>query len=1531
MNNFKKNTRHQRILAGRRPLALAIAATLLLGSSLPDDAAAAVSTWTGGASQDWRTASNWTQPPTIDSSVLIDAVIPNPAHISGSTEELFYLTVGGAGHGTLRVDGGGRLHVSAGMLGDGPFAPTKGMVIGDSAGSVGDVTVSGAGSVLTVENHTHVGYDGTGTLSVLNGGTANLGLNNAGIETLVGFGFYAFGANADRTGSGTINVDGAGSTLNYAGGMNVLNGALNVTGGGQLNSVYRAVDGAPFWIDTLGLGLPASDAGFPGLSGAGVATVSGVGSAWNSLNGLSIGQGGEGSLRVLDGGSASFLASLNVGDAGVLLNPDGSRAGLYLAGAGTLLVSGQGSTLALAAASSADPGTLTVGAGGAGAVSVSEGGEVSVAGLLNVGQKTDGALDIASGGTLTVGGRDGNGMGAVLGRDVGVQGKLTVTGGGSTLTVDAGMQVGNAGIGAFSVLDGAIARVGLSTANSELLVGMGHFGFPEGVANGTGTVTVDGAGSTLNYAGGFNLNDGSLAITHGGQLLSQRRDVDTTPVWLDIVGFGSPAYPDWDHPQLSGTGDVTVSGAGSQWISVNGLAVGLGGTGTLSILEGGKASFVDRIDLGANGYLTDLNGQVVGTQAGTASVRVSGAGSRLSVAAAATGTGLGRLRVGDVGAASLLVEQQAEVSVAGTLLVGGKSQGQVTIASGAVLAVDGSDSSGIGMTLGRDAGARGDMTVTGSGSTLTVDAGAQIGGAGTGSLSVLGGATASIGLQTPFSEITLGVDGAYSAPAPAYTVNVDGAGSALRYAGGLNVLNGTVMVDHGGQLVTELRDGDGPVAGGSIWSDLIGYRSVQSASPWAGGASVYIQGDGSAWTSQNSLLMGHNNSGLLSVLDGGTATFAGVVNLGVDTSLTDGVSSPAPGMATLIVGGQNSRLSIVPVADPGAYGTGKLIVGSTGYAKVNVYNGGQLLAPGGVDLGSRGELLIGSPGPNDLPGDIHTPVVNFMAPTATLRFDHASTDYAFDARLAGAGLVDVIGGFTRLTADSHAFSGATHIGDTATLSVDGSLGGTITVDEFGRLQGTGTIGSADVSGTLAPGNSPGTLHLTGDLVMRSTSVYEAQIDTASGVSDSVVVAGNVTIQPGSTLKVENIGGGVLKPGDSLNLVQATGSVAGEFALVDDPTSPFLGYGVTYSNGGIMVDVARSSLSFASIGTTPAETAAGRALDSLPEDSALTSLVYGQLDSEAKAAAAIRQMPGYFAADTRRVMLNDSRLTRDTVLARLQRASDSSEASAAWVQGTGAWSSTDASATTAGAKSHATGMMLGADVGLDDVTRFGVAAGFGQTSYRMAGQNASAHIKSSHLAVYARSGMGAMALSYGAAYSWNKIGSNRSFDVGSARQQLNGDHHARTGQVFADLGYRLGSNASRYLEPFVSAAYAKLGDDGWKETGAPTALATGGANESATFATLGLRWSAATAAARVFGTLGWRRVLGSDHVVATQSFVAGGDAFEVQSLPMLGNAAVVELGMDFALGKHAHLSTSYTGLLGSGSRDNGGRVLVTFDF
>jgi fibronectin-binding autotransporter adhesin len=79
------------------------------------------------------------------------------------------------------------------------------------------------------------------------------------------------------------------------------------------------------------------------------------------------------------------------------------------------------------------------------------------------------------------------------------------------------------------------------------------------------------------------------------------------------------------------------------------------------------------------------------------------------------------------------------------------------------------------------------------------------------------------------------------------------------------------------------------------------------------------------------------------------------------------------------------------------------------------------------------------------------------------------------------------------------------------LHVTGSLAATTTtVAQTGTLGGSGTIaGAVTCNGTLAPGNSAGTLTLTNGLALSSTSVLAYELGT---ISDRVNVTGNLTLE-----------------------------------------------------------------------------------------------------------------------------------------------------------------------------------------------------------------------------------------------------------------------------------------------------------------------------------------------------------------------------------------------------------------------------------
>ena len=92
---------------------------------------------------------------------------------------------------------------------------------------------------------------------------------------------------------------------------------------------------------------------------------------------------------------------------------------------------------------------------------------------------------------------------------------------------------------------------------------------------------------------------------------------------------------------------------------------------------------------------------------------------------------------------------------------------------------------------------------------------------------------------------------------------------------------------------------------------------------------------------------------------------------------------------------------------------------------------------------------------------------------------------------------------------THGYTGATTLSD-GTLKMNGTATSTtITIASAGTLGGSGTTGDIVNNGTLAPGNSIGTLNVTGDVTLNSGSTLEVEV-TGDGSSDKIIVSGTVT-------------------------------------------------------------------------------------------------------------------------------------------------------------------------------------------------------------------------------------------------------------------------------------------------------------------------------------------------------------------------------------------------------------------------------------
>ncbi len=136
-------------------------------------------------------------------------------------------------------------------------------------------------------------------------------------------------------------------------------------------------------------------------------------------------------------------------------------------------------------------------------------------------------------------------------------------------------------------------------------------------------------------------------------------------------------------------------------------------------------------------------------------------------------------------------------------------------------------------------------------------------------------------------------------------------------------------------------------------------------------------------------------------------------------------------------------------------------------------------------------------------------------------------------------------------------NGTLHLGDAAN-NIRGVIN-TPNASIYGELNGTGTINGPTTvysGGTIAPGNSPGTLTF-GSLNLLSGSIIDMEI-VKSGVAgvdfDQIITTGTFTVEKGTTLNIlkytADINARELNMGESVKIFNFTpGSISGNFASV----------------------------------------------------------------------------------------------------------------------------------------------------------------------------------------------------------------------------------------------------------------------------------------------------------------------------------------------------------------------------------------------
>ena len=190
------------------------------------------------------------------------------------------------------------------------------------------------------------------------------------------------------------------------------------------------------------------------------------------------------------------------------------------------------------------------------------------------------------------------------------------------------------------------------------------------------------------------------------------------------------------------------------------------------------------------------------------------------------------------------------------------------------------------------------------------------------------------------------------------------------------------------------------------------------------------------------------------------------------------------------------------------------LTGSNTYTGATTVNGGSLSLGPGSTLPMAGALTVNGGrfdlnGNTQLLGSLNGSGGEVNLGNGLLVLNSAQSN-TLGSSLRGNGTFTVQGGGSlNLTGNSSSFSGFTVVSN-ASLNVGGTLGGSIFVLPGSTLSGTGSVGNLFNSGLLAPGNSAGTMTVTGNFSQAASGTYTTEV-MGSGQSDRINVGGTATL------------------------------------------------------------------------------------------------------------------------------------------------------------------------------------------------------------------------------------------------------------------------------------------------------------------------------------------------------------------------------------------------------------------------------------
>ncbi len=524
-------------------------------------------------------------------------------------------------------------------------------------------------------------------------------------------------------------------------------------------------------------------------------------------------------------------------------------------------------------------------------------------------------------------------------------------------------------------------------------------------------------------------------------------------------------------------------------------------------------------------------------------------------------------------------------------------------------------------------------------------------------------------------------------------------------------------------------------------------------------------------------------------------------------------------------------------------GTGsltKLGSGAVFLSGANTYTGGTTV--------TAGELGVTT---SSLPGDVE------IQSQGSLVFDQ-TIDGTYAGMLSGDGTLGKRGDSTVTLTGNSTFTGNTVV-EAGRLINNGALLGQTSVGTGSTLGGNGTFGSLQVQGTIAPGNSIGTLNVVNDYVQSTGSTYEVEVNP-DGSSDLIDVGGTATIESNATVAVS------LYPLDAstrffnaqtFTILTAADGIDGVF---DNVTDDLAGWDVTLlpvaflnDQYQLQIQLFRNWAAVEAAATTQNQmqvlTTIIEANDTLFTDSFLEIVEELQTLEGAQARAALDSLSGVIHATMPSLAIQQTTLNLSMVSDRARRngsgmaglamsngaapqmvarsseqswdslirgQSGSLELTSGWVSGYGAGGNVTSNGNAAGMNYNIGGTVFGIDRTFDDGV-VGIAGNYGKMSVTGDAGSGSNDVDLFYLTSYGRKQFENVYVLAAMGYGYQGYDAGRTVTVGTSMTPASASYHGNQFHSYTEIGQTYDVGAAQ-VTPLAGLQYITMRRSSFTESG-----------------------------------------------------------------------------------------------------------------